>query len=436
MNNSPIQDALIQINTETLLNANSVELEHFKLLWIALAIGLLIGLERGWSSRDQADGMRVAGLRTYGLLGLLGGLWAMLSLQGGTLLMGFAFLALTLMVLVAYRGSLEKFGNFSITGSIASLTTFTLGALTLYGHSVLAAAMAVVITALLGFKPILHDWIKRIEQQELYATLKLLLISVVILPVLPNQNYGPWEAFNPYHIWWMVVLIASISYLGYFAMRIVGNRHGPMLTGIFGGLVSSTMVTLDLSRLAREYPGIRNSVAAGILLACATMFVRILLLTFIISPNLSQALSLPLLSCFAVFIAAAFMFWWYADELPQGTEIKLKNPFQLGMALKFAALLAVVMLLTKVLKANFGDMGAYFLAAVSGVADVDAITLSMANLAKSQSELGSAENAVLLAVLSNSLFKSVLSWVIGDRGLGWRVGATTLLAVAVAGLSL
>lgn len=432
MSNTPIQDSL----AELAINADRIELENFKLLGIALAIGLLIGLERGWSSRAQADGMRIAGLRTYGLLGLLGGLWAMLSLQAGPVLMGFAFLALTLMVLVAYRGSVKKFGNFSITGSIASLTTFSLGALTLYGHSVLAAATAVVITSLLGFKPILHEWINHIEQQELYATLKLLLISVVILPVLPNQNYGPWEAFNPYQIWWMVVLIAGISYLGYFAMRIVGNRHGPMLTGIFGGLVSSTMVTLDLSRLAQQYPGMRNSVAAGILVACATMFLRILLLTFIVNPQLSQVLLPTLLTGFAVTIVSAFLFWRYADDLQQGTQIQLQNPFQLGMALKFAALLAVVMLLTKVLKIYFGDMGTYFLAAVSGVADVDAITLSIAHVAKAKVEISNASYAVLLAVMVNSCFKSLLSWMIGERGLGWRITGATVLAIAASALTL
>lgn len=436
MTNPAAHDPLSNLAVGVSITADGVELENFKLLGIALAIGLLIGLERGWSARAQAEGMRIAGLRTHGLLGLLGGLWAMLSLQAGAVLMGFAFLALTLMILIAYRGSVKTFGNFSITGSIASLTTFSLGALTLYGHSMIAVATAVVITALLGFKPVLHDWINHIEQQELYATLKLLLISVVILPVLPNQSYGPWEAFNPYLIWWMVVLIASIAYLGYFAMRIVGNRHGPMLTGIFGGLVSSTLVTLNLSRLVQQFPGMRNAVAAGILVACATMFLRILLLTFIINVPLSETLFPPMLACFAVTIVSAFLFWRYADDLPPGTEIQLQNPFQLGVALKFATLLALVMLLTRVLKAYFGDMGTYFLAAVSGLADVDAITLSVGHAIKSRAEIGSAGYAILLAATVNSGFKSALSGLIGDRGLGLRIGGVTVLSIAAAALTL
>jgi uncharacterized membrane protein (DUF4010 family) len=411
-------------------NVTLVELTNFKLLAIALAIGLLIGLERGWSARDKADGMRIAGLRTYGLLSLLGGLWAMLSQQTGPLLMGFAFLGLTAMLLAAYRGSLKKFEDFSITGSIASLITFSLGALTVFGHIALASATAVVMTSLLGFKPLLHGWINRIEQQELYATLKLLLISVVILPVLPDQGFGPWAAFNPYYIWWMVVLIAGISYLGYFAMKIVGNRHGPVLTGVFGGLVSSTVVTLNLSRLSSQYPNMQNALAAGILMACATMFARILLLTFILNPKLSQYL-LPAFSVMCLLtLLMAFLLWFSLRSFRSDQTMKLENPFQLGTALKFAMLLAVVMLLTRLLKIYFGDMGTYLLAAVSGIVDADAITLSMAHLSKTSPELDAASHAILIAVFANTGFKCLMSWWLGDRTLALRVGGASIVAIA------
>ena len=187
------------------------ELENFKLLGIALAIGLLIGLERGWHSRDRVEGMRVAGLRTHGMISLLGGLSGILARQTDPFLMGFVFLGLTSALLIAHSKSVDKFEDFSITSTIASLVTFTLGALTIFGHITLASASAVIITSLLGFKPLLHGWLKKLKQQELNATLKLLLISVVMLPILPDQGYGPWTALNPYHIWWMLVLIAVIS---------------------------------------------------------------------------------------------------------------------------------------------------------------------------------------------------------------------------------
>jgi uncharacterized membrane protein (DUF4010 family) len=297
----------------------------------------------------------------------------------------------------------------------------------------LASASAVVITSLLGFKPLLHGWLKKLEQQELYATLKLLLISVVMLPILPNQGYGPWGAFNPYHIWLMVVLITSISYLGYFAIRIVGNQHGPVLTGALGGLVSSTAVTLNLSKLSTQQPGMENVLAAGILTACATMFVRTLLLTSVINPALFRALLPALLVMSIVTYLLAFLLWRNRQGFQAIEEITLENPFQLGMALKFGAFLVVIMLLSNLLKVYFGDMGTYFLAATSGLADVDPITLSMSQMSRHGLEVSVAAKAILIAVSVNSGIKSIFSWFIGGGALALRVGST-LVGAVVAGL--
>jgi uncharacterized membrane protein (DUF4010 family) len=377
--------------------------------------------------------MRVAGLRTYGMISLLGGLSGILAQQVDAFLMGFVFLGLTSVLLLAYGKSVNKFEDFSITSIIASLITFTLGALTVFGHITLASASAVVITSLLSFKPLLHGWLKKLEQEELDATLKLLLISVVMLPILPDQGYGPWAAFNPYHIWWMVVLIAGISYLGYFAIRIAGNQHGPVLTGALGGLVSSTAVTLNLSKLSTQQPNMENVLAAGILTACATMFARTLLLTSIINPALFRELlpALLVMTLFTYFVA--FLLWRNARGFRAIEEIKLENPFQLGMALKFGAFLVVIMLLSKLLKTYFGDMGTYFLAATSGLADVDPITLSMSQMSKEGLEVSVAVKAILIAVSVNSGIKSIFSWVIGSRILALRVGGT-LVGAVVAGL--
>jgi len=409
------------------------ELEHFKLLGIALTIGLLIGLERGWHTRDKGEGMRIAGLRTYGLIALLGGLWGILAQQAGIVLMGFAFLSLTFVLLIAYSNSLKKFEDYSITSIVASLITFTLGTLAVFGYTTLASATAVVITLLLGFKPLLHGWLNKLEQHELEATLKLLLISVVMLPILPDRSFDPWGVLNPYLIWWMVVLIAGISYLGYFAVRILGNRHGPVLTGIFGGLVSSSALTINLSRLSGAYQNMQDALAAGILAACATMFFRILILTFILNPDLFQLL-LPSLALMGIMTCLmAYLFWKHAPEFQADEEIRLQNPFQLGMAIKFGVFLVSILLLSKVLKIYFGDMGAYVLAAVSGLADVDPITLSMSQMSKAGLGLEVAAHAILIAAAVNSVIKSIVAFVIGDRALGLRVGATLAIAV-VAGL--
>ena len=409
------------------------EPENFKLLSIALAIGLLIGLERGWRTRELGEGMRVAGLRTYGMISLLGALSGILAQQMSTYFMEFAFLGLASILLVAYSKGLDRFKDFSITGTVASMITFTLGALTVFGHIALAAASAVVITSLLGFKPLLHSWMKKLEQEELNATLKLLLISVVILPILPDRNYGPLAAVNPYQIWWMVVLIAGISYLGYFAVKIVGNQYGPILTGALGGLVSSTAVTLNLSRLSKQYPNMENVLAGGILTACATMFIRTLLLTSVMNPKLSLALlpALLIMSAFTYFVA--FLLWRSGRGFRTDEEIKLENPFQLGMALKFGAFLVVIMWLSKLLNVYFGDMGSYFLAATSGMADVDPITLLMSQMSRDGTNLSVAAKAILIAVSVNSSVKGILILTIGSQALALRVGAP-LVGAVMAGL--
>jgi len=412
------------------------DISNFKALGIALAIGLLIGLERGWQMRDKAEGMRVAGLRTHGLLGLLGGVWALIAQQLGPMLLGLVFLSLSLILLVAYRGGVKRFADLSITGSVASLLTFSLGALTLSGHSMLAVAAAVVVTSLLGYKPLLHDWISRLDEEEVHATLKLLLISVVVLPVLPNRDIVSWAPVNLYQIWWMVVLIAAISYLGYFAIRIAGDRHGPLLTGLCGGLVSSTVVTLNLSRLALQLSGLHNALAAGILTACATMPARIVLLSWLFNKALFQYLWPAMVLMSVSTYLAAFLLWRSAADYREQRAFKLENPFQLGTALKFGALLLAVMILSQWMRDYFGDMGTYVLAAISGIADVDAITLSLAQMGKSTMQTQTAAYAILLAVISNTGFKVTLAWVLGDSRLARLVGGISALSLGLAGVVL
>jgi uncharacterized membrane protein (DUF4010 family) len=410
-----------------------IELEKFKLLAIALAIGLLIGLERGWQYRNKGEGSRIAGLRTHGLISLLGGLWGILAQQTEPLLLGLVFLGLTLVLLLAFSKRLDRFEDFSITGVIGTLTTFTLGVLTVYGHIALAAAVAVVISSLLGFKPLLHGWIKKLEEHELHATLKLLLISVVILPVLPNRNFGSWAVLNPYQIWWMVVMIAAISYLGYFAIKIVGNQHGPVLTGLLGGVVSSTAVTINLSRLVTQDAMMANALASGILTACATMFLRTLLLTYILNPLLFIKLLPALLLMGGVTYLAALFLWYRARNLQTNGENRLENPFQLGMALKFGALLMVIMLLSRVIQSYYGDLGTYFLAAASGIADVDPITLTITQMSKEGLAIEVAQRAILIAVSVNSIVKSLIASIVGSWVLGLRV-CLILTSAVVAGL--
>ncbi len=382
-------------------------------LILALAAGLLIGVERGWKARAGEEGSRIAGIRTFGLLGLLGGLWWLLAGYLGALLMGFAFLAVAGLLIVAHVLDVRADRDMGITTTVAALITFTLGALAVSGEQVVTAAGAVVTALLLNLKPQLHTWLQRLQAIELDAGLKLLLISVVVLPVLPNQGFGPWAALNPRTIWWMVVLIAAIGFAGYFAVKYTGARRGLAYTGLFGGLVSSTAVSLSLSRLAPRIDQPRL-IACAVLLAAATMLPRLLLEVAVIEASLLPALLPPLLG---MALPGYLIAWWlWRNSPPVNAEpLTLSNPLELGTALRFALLLAAVMLLAEWLSRGFGDRGLYLLAFFSGLADADAVTLSLSRMVGAGLAAATAVNAIVITAAVNTLVKGVLVALIGGR---------------------
>jgi len=397
----------------------------FQRLGLALALGLLIGFERGWHERAEAEGSRVAGIRTFGLIGLLGGFWALLADELGPLLLGFGFLAFAAVLVAARLRAAGHTRDYGMTTVIAGLLTFALGAIALRGFMAEAAAGAVVTALLLGIKPILHGWLTRISYDELLAVLKLLVMSLVLLPVLPNRGYGPWQALNPYELWLMVVLIAGLSFVGYAAVRLAGARRGILLSSLAGGLVSSTAVTLTLSRLGRRSPARRALIAGGIGFACTTMYPRTLLVATAIEPGMLQHLAAPLGAATLAGYATAFALWRQPQPQAQAAELELQNPFEFTMALKFGLLLAAVMLLARGLQLWLGDAGIFALAVVSGLADVDAINLSLSRMAADGLATTVAAGGVALAVVSNSLVKGGIAVAIG----GQRLAAPVALAL-------
>ncbi|MDH3281268.1 MAG: MgtC/SapB family protein [Gammaproteobacteria bacterium] len=409
------------------------EQKAFYYLSVALAIGLLIGVERGWKEREAGEGKRVAGVRTYGLLGLLGGGSALLGENVGSWALGLAFVGLAGVLATVYVVNPRREGDVGITSLIAGLLTFVLGALAALGEVAIAAASAVITTLLLSYKPLLHRWVGALEGEELRAGLKLLLISVVLLPILPNQGYGPWQALNPYAIWWMVVLIAVISFTGYFAMKIGGARHGAAFTGLFGGLASSTALTLHFSRMTRRHAPMAPMLATGILLACGTMFLRMLLIASVISADLFQPMILPVVVMTLLVYLPAVFYWRLQSNKTTDTASLLRNPLELSTALSFGLLLALVMLLGEALRNWFGAAGVLALAAASGLADVDAITLSLARMSEDDLALRTAAVGVVVAAAVNSVTKGGIATVIGGREIGRRVGLP-LAASAVGGL--
>lgn len=410
-------------------------MEQLTNLGIALALGLLIGIERGWTERSAEEGRRIAGIRTFGLLGLLGGLWALLAEDMGEILLGISFLALTAILVAGYWRERQVDQDSGITTLVAALVTFALGALAVRGQIHIAISGAVITVALLSLKPILHGWLRRLEPEEFYAGIKLLLISVVLLPVLPNQGYGPWQAINPYQVWWMVVLIAGLSFAGYLAMKLVGTERGILLTGVFGGMVSSTATTLTFSRLARQL-NMGRLLSVGVLVASTTMFPRILIEVSIINPALLPHLALPLGLITLVATVYTAWLWFRVDETCNATTLRLKNPLQLTSALQFGLLLAAIMLLAEAFRTWLGETGIYLLAAVSGIADVDAITLSLANMARADLAADVASRAILLAALVNTLVKGVLVFVIagGSMAKYFAPGLILMLATGAGAL--
>ncbi|KHL67874.1 MULTISPECIES: MgtC/SapB family protein [Pseudomonas] len=385
----------------------------------ALAIGLLIGIERGWRSRGVSDGQLAAGIRTYGLVGLLGGLAALLSQPFGVGAWIAVLAVFGALVLVSYFGDLRR-GDLGMTSEIALLLTFLLGSLALSDQRMLAAGCAVIVALLLSLKDQLHAALQKLSALELSGALKLLFISLVLLPTLPNQGYGPWEVFNPYSIWWMVVLIAGIGFAAYVAVRLVGTRHGLLITALLGSLVSSTAMTISLSRL-RDKTSLHNLLATGLLATSALMFPRVLLEVGVINRTLLPSLMAPLLVACAFYLLGA-LWWFFRPHEPAAAESEapLSNPFELAPALRFALLLALILFLVEAGRRLMGDVGVYLVALVSGLADVDAITLSLARNA--QGELGNqiAVQGIFLAALSNSLVKAGLIVAIGGRALAVR----------------
>ncbi|MFT5781601.1 MAG: uncharacterized membrane protein (DUF4010 family) [Pseudomonas sp.] len=397
----------------------------------ALAVGLLIGTERGWSARDTEDTRLIGGIRTFGLVGLLGGLAALLGQQYGLTAWISITLIFGLLVIAGYIAEQRNTGDIGVTSPIALLLTFLLGSLALSDQRALAAACAVVIALLLSLKQPLHSAVRRLSGEEVSGALKLLFISLVMLPVLPNEGYGPWRAFNPYATWWMVVLIAAIGFAAYSAIRVIGPRKGLLVSALLGGMVSSTAMTMTLARLS-ERTHMHAILACGLLATSALMFPRVLLEVGVVNSALLGPLLLPLSICALTYAGGALWFLHKADSEPANQpEPFLKNPFELAPALRFAALLAVIAFLVEGGRRYFGDVGVYVVALLSGLTDVDAITLSLSRNAIAELDSQVAVQGIYLAALSNSLVKGLLIALIGGRQLAVRtlpIMATGLLA--------
>lgn len=405
-------------------------------LAIALLLGAIVGLQRGWDAREQKSGERIAGIRTFALIGLLGGLSALLAEEVTVWAFPVLLLSVVATGIVAYSQRLDHIRNFSITGLIGMLLTFCFGAVAVAVDPVIATSCAVVTAIILDNKEKIHGWVQKLQSHELDAGLKLLLISVVMLPILPSERMGPGGVLNPREIWWMVVMIASISFVGYFAIRVAGTHKGILFTSLFAGLSSSTALTLHFARQSAANPALAPQYAAGILIACGTMFPRILVYCFVINRELLPQLIWPVLVMTLFLYLPAGYIWQRNRSSTQVSQPELnQNPLDLSAALIFGILLTGILVLGEFLKQWLGDAGIYALAAASGIADVDAITLSLTRMSNNGLALDTAVVGIVIAAAVNNLVKSGMAWGLGNRQAGLLVTIPMVVSL-LAGLSL
>jgi uncharacterized membrane protein (DUF4010 family) len=411
--------------------------ELFRRLAVSLAIGLLVGLERGWQTREERDHQRTAGLRTFALTGLLGGICGLISLVSSPFVLAAGLLAFAgaLVTFSVLEAAAEK--SFSVTGVVAGILTFVLGAYAALGNETVAVAAAVAMTILLALREPLHSWVRNVTWLEMRSVLVLLAMSFLLLPILPTRPVDPWQVLNPSEIWLLAILIAAVSFVGYIAVRVLGERKGIAVAAIAGSLASSTATTLSFARLAREQPQSTRLLASGILLAGITMLARIVVLAGVLKSELAAALVWPSVAAAAVLGAGAAVLWLRqrqngATEHPQ---LQIKNPFDLGTVLQLAALIAAILLLAKLAAAQAGNAGLFLLAAISGIADVDALTLSMARLSGVQVSARDAATAILVAASVNTVSKATIAGFVGGTRLGSIVGVVSVMAIGALGIT-
>jgi uncharacterized membrane protein (DUF4010 family) len=407
-------------------------LESYVRLALAFGIGLMVGIERGWRARDQADGTRPAGLRTFTMIGLFGGIAATFP-SDMVLIAG--FVGTTVLVAVSYVTRLSIDPDRSITSEVAALATFALGALAVRGDIVLAAALGAVLVAVLASREWMHAAIKRVEQAELKAAIQLLVISVVVLPVLPNRGFGPGDVLNPFELWWVVVVVAGISFTATAAVKFLGPRAGLLWTGLIGGFASSTAVAVSCARLAKESPSLAPILSASVGAATTVKFLRTGFVAAIIYPAgfwvIAPSLGAAALATLAVTI------WTIPRSGAQSAgsaNLTLKSSSDLTVPLSFAVILGVVTLGVHFGSQLFGDLGVLIVSALSGLVDVDAITVSTARQAAAGSSSLVMAQAVGVALAVNTLAKVAYVAAIAERSMARSfalIAAASLLGLGV-----
>lgn len=392
---------------------------------VALFIGILIGLQREYVSdqhaTEESRSEVFAGVRTFTLMSLVGGMAAMLAdlLDSPWVFVGI-IAPMGILIAVGYFVTAWR-SDTGMTTEVAALATTLIGALCYWGELVIAVALGVTITVLLSLKVELQRFVARLTREDILAALKFAVITAIILPLLPNETFGPppFDVFNPYQIWLFVVLISGISFLGYVLMKLIHSEHSITLTGLLGGLASSTATTLSFTQRSHKNPAFGRSFALAILLAWAVMFGRALVEVATVNFSLISTIWLPMtITAGAGLLYGITLFIRGLDD-DDHEEVVLTNPFELGPAITFALIYVVVLVISRAGQTYFGDAGVYISSVIAGLADIDAIALSMADLSSRPGGLSSdiAGRAIMIAALANTFAKGGIVLFTGSPAL-------------------
>jgi uncharacterized membrane protein (DUF4010 family) len=407
-----------------------MENNPYMLLGLSLGLGLLVGLQREYASS------KTAGIRTFPLITLTGTICGLLAKVLDTWILVAGFLGVISLLII---GTIQRIKNkeegSGITTEAAVLLMFSLGAYLVFGEPIVTVVLTGVVTVLLHFKTSLHGLVNKVGEQDLRAVMQFVLISMVILPVLPNTTYDQYKVLNPKDIWLMVVLIVAISLCGYFAYKLFGDKVGALLGGVLGGLISSTATTVSYAKMSARNVTSGKLAAFVIITASTVSLVRVLIEIRIVSPSSFMNLVFPLVAELAVMIILTGILA-FRQEKGVFKMQEQKNPAELKSALIFGLLYAVISFLSAAVKDKFGNEGLYVVSILSGLTDMDAITLSTAKMTEQKNiDASLGWRLILIAFLSNLIFKGGIAMVMGGKELGksiaFLIGIAFLTGLAI-----
>jgi uncharacterized membrane protein (DUF4010 family) len=400
--------------------------DFFIRLLVVSGIGFLLGLEREFNARQSGD-KQFAGVRTFVFISLLGFIGGLLYYVVAAWLLAIVFLAVLLLVLISYFVTSQK-GEVGGTTEIAALLAFLLGLMAFVGYVEESLVITVGVLVILSSKFQLHKAIGSIAPEEMYDFIRFVVLAILVFPFLPDEDYGPFKVINPHDIGLVILLISGIGFTGYMLMKFLGSGRGILITGIIGGLVSSTAVTWVFSRKSKETPALSTHCATAIMSASTVMVLRVIALVFLFNHALFYSLLVPLLVVFIAAVSITVFYYLRTDKSKHPvTELKKESPLQLKSALVFGLIYTLILLMVSYSKDRFGDEGILISSAISGITDIDAITISVSRLVGKSIELHIAQYAILIAAVCNTIVK---------MGIGIWAGSVELRKKVILGYSI